>query len=78
MRNSDVHFVPLLGVGSHLHPRKGGCLLELVSTLPGGRWTPAGAAAHRRQNREAVDPFFREMETCRLAEGVDDVVEPQR
>lgn len=39
MGNSDVHLVPLLGSGRHQHPRVGGCLLELVATLPGGRWT---------------------------------------
>jgi hypothetical protein len=39
MGNSDVHLVPLLGSGRHFHPHEGGCLLELVGTLPGGRWT---------------------------------------
>jgi hypothetical protein len=39
MRHRDVHLVPLLGAGAHTHPRRGGCLLELVSTLPGGAWT---------------------------------------
>jgi hypothetical protein len=49
MRNNDVHLVPLLGAGSHLHPSKGGCLLELVSTVPGGRWT---------DHPNAVDPVL--------------------
>ena len=39
MRHHDVHLVPLLGAGTHTHPRHGGCLLELVNTLPGGAWT---------------------------------------
>ena len=39
MRHRDVHLVPLLGAGAHTHPRRGGCLLDLVSTLPGGAWT---------------------------------------
>ena len=39
MRHRDVHLVPLLGAGAHTHPRHGGCLLDLVSTLPGGAWT---------------------------------------
>jgi hypothetical protein len=29
----------LLGAGAHTHPRHGGCLLELVSTPPGGART---------------------------------------
>lgn len=49
MQNSDIHLVALLDAGSHSHPGKGGCLLELVSTLPEGRWT-----AHP----EAVDPVL--------------------
>ena len=39
MRHRDVHLVSLLGAGAHAHPRHGGCLLELFSTLPGGAWT---------------------------------------
>jgi len=38
MGHSDVHLVWLLSAGGHVHPRKGGCLLELVSAVPGGRW----------------------------------------
>jgi hypothetical protein len=49
MGHSDVHLVTLLAAGSHGHPRKGGCLLEVVSTLPGGPWTD-----HPR----AVDPVL--------------------
>jgi hypothetical protein len=39
MRHTEVHLVELLGAGSHCHPRTGGCLLEVVSTVPGGVWT---------------------------------------
>ena len=39
MRHRDVHLVPLLDAGTHTHPRHGGCLLELVSTPPGGAGT---------------------------------------
>jgi hypothetical protein len=39
MRHDDVHLVELLAPGRHCHPRTGGCLLELVSTVPGGVWT---------------------------------------
>ena len=39
MAPNDVYLVPLLAAGSHGHPRKGGCLLEVVSSLPGGPWT---------------------------------------
>jgi hypothetical protein len=35
----DVVQVRLLGRGRHLHPRKGGCLMELVSATLGGPWT---------------------------------------
>ena len=38
MRHQNVHLVPLLSAGAHAHPRHGGCLLELASTLPGGPW----------------------------------------
>ena len=31
--------MPLPSAGAHTHPRRGGCLLELVSTLPDGAWT---------------------------------------
>jgi hypothetical protein len=31
--------VPLLGHGRHAHPRKGGCLMELVSATAGGLWS---------------------------------------
>jgi hypothetical protein len=44
MRNNDGHLVPVLGAGSHVDPRKGGCLLELVSTLPAGRGPRTRAA----------------------------------
>jgi hypothetical protein len=49
MGHSDVYLVPLLAAGSHGHPRKGGCLLEVVSTLPGGPWT---------DHPHAVDPVL--------------------
>jgi hypothetical protein len=39
MPDRDVHLVPLLAAGGHWHPRQGGCLLEVVSCLPGGAWT---------------------------------------
>jgi hypothetical protein len=45
----DVHLVPLLSAGPHYHPRKGGCLLELVSALPGGAWT---------DHPPGIDPVF--------------------
>ncbi len=44
MGRTTVHDVAVLGRGSHLHPGKGACLLELTSTLPGGRWTDHPAA----------------------------------
>lgn len=50
MGYSDVHFVWLLGAGHHVHPHKGGCLLELVSTLPGGPWS---------DRPDSVDPVLR-------------------
>ena len=31
--------VPVIRRGCHAHPRRGACLMELASTLPGGRWT---------------------------------------
>jgi hypothetical protein len=39
VRDGDLHLVELLGAGCHCHPRTGGCLLEMVSTVPGGVWT---------------------------------------
>ena len=37
MRHRDVQVVPCSAPGAHTHPRRGSCLLELVSTLPAGR-----------------------------------------
>ncbi|WP_341719174.1 hypothetical protein QQG74_05370 [Micromonospora sp. FIMYZ51] len=34
-----VYHVPVLMRGSNIHPAKGGCLVELSTTLPGGMWT---------------------------------------
>jgi hypothetical protein len=39
MQKHHSVLVPLLGSVYHSHPRRGGCLLELVSTIPGGPWT---------------------------------------
>ncbi|MBX7265764.1 hypothetical protein KIF24_06825 [Micromonospora sp. Llam7] len=42
-----VYHVPVLMRGSHIHPAKGGCLVELSSTLPGGPWTACPAHLDR-------------------------------
>ena len=40
MVRDEVYLVPLLGRGRHAHPRKGGCLIEVVGSLGGGGpWT---------------------------------------
>ena len=39
MARSMVCEVPVLRRRGHLRPERGGCLVEIASTLPGGRWT---------------------------------------
>jgi hypothetical protein len=58
MSSGAVHDVAVLRRGPHVHPRRGGCLAELASTLPGGPWTDHPAT---------VDPVL----AC-LARGVND------
>jgi hypothetical protein len=36
---TDAVQVPLRGRGRHVHPRSGGCLMELVGATTGGPWT---------------------------------------
>jgi hypothetical protein len=36
---AEIFEVPLLGLGRHAHPRRGGCLMELVGAVAGGPWT---------------------------------------
>jgi hypothetical protein len=58
MSSGAVHDMAVLRRGSHVHPRRGACLVELASTLPGGPWT---------DNPAFVDPVL----AC-LARGVND------
>lgn len=72
MVRDEVYLVPLLGRGSHRHPSKGGCLMEVVSALCGGPWAdgstfvdPVLAALARKVNdlttdrtRPALAPFI--------------------
>jgi hypothetical protein len=62
MTRSTVYEVPVLGVRSHPHPRRGGCLLEIASSLGGGPWTdnplrvdPVLAALGRKVNDRTSD-----------------------
>jgi len=57
MAHATVVDVAVLRRRSHPHPRRGGCLVEVASTLPGGVWTdrpacvdPVLAAAARAVN----------------------------
>lgn len=43
MVGDEVCLVPLLGRGNHLHPRRGGCLTEVVGALCGGPWADGSA-----------------------------------
>jgi hypothetical protein len=58
MARSAVCEVPVLGRRRHLRPERGGCLVEIASTLPGGRWTDRPAC---------VDPVL-----AAMARGVND------
>jgi hypothetical protein len=59
----EVYLVPLLGRGRHCHPRRGGCLMEVVGSLGGGPW--ADRSAH-------VDPVL-----AQVARAVNDLTSEQ-
>jgi hypothetical protein len=44
MPRSAVYEIPVLRRRRHLRPERGGCLVEIASTLPGGRWTDRPAS----------------------------------